>query len=109
MKRYTDEPRTSEQELLALDSIYKILTIHERILLHLSQNKPMAETTDNIWRLLKWIDDNGWKSPFMKYPEFHKDVLHYEDEFGELQPVKNYPNAHKDITEQLKNFMICTE
>ena len=89
MKKYTDHPRTIEQELLALDSIYKILTAHERILLHQSQNKEVAETTENIWKFLGWIEETNWKTPFMKYPEFHPDQLYFEDANGDLQLLED--------------------
>lgn len=101
MKRYTDEPRTAEQELLALDSIYRVLTADERIMLHRSQHRMEAEITDNIWKLLKWIDQSGWTTPFMKYPEYHKDLLHYEDRNGRLQPLEHYKTEHLDLTEQI--------
>lgn len=104
MNRYTELPRTIEQEVLALDSIYRFLTTYERVLLHQSQHRNEAEITEKIWKLTQWVETTGWKSPFMKYPEWHHDVLHYEDENSDLQPVENYPKAHKEITEQLKNL-----
>lgn len=104
MIRYTNLPRTTEQEVLALDSIYKLLTAHERILLHQSQGRNEAEITARIWELTQWIEQTGWKTPFMKYPEFHKDVLYYEDENGQLQPLENYPEMHPEITEQIKKL-----
>lgn len=103
MIRYTNLPRTTEQEVLALDSIYRILSADERILLHQSQTRS-DELTDKIRKLMQWIESSGWKTPYMKYPEFHNDALYYEDENGELQPVENYPKAHPKITEQLKNL-----
>lgn len=101
MKKYTEYSRTTEQELLALDSIYKIFTADERILLHQMQNKLAAEATENIWKYWGWVDSAKWKSPFMKYPEFHPDQLYYEDENGELQPLSDYPELNKEITKQI--------
>ncbi|ROI09767.1 hypothetical protein EGI11_03145 [Chryseobacterium sp. H3056] len=106
MNRYTERPRTTEQEVLALDSIYKILTANERILLHRSQHKNEAEITEKIFKLLKWVEKTGWKSPYMKYPEWHHDVLHYEDENGKLLAVETYPRAHQEITEQILKLKI---
>ena len=101
MKKYTEYSRTTGQELLALDSIYKILTANERILLHLAQKDYPETATENIFKYWDWIDITRWKSPFMKYPEFHSDQLYYEDKNGELQPLDDYPKMHPKITEQI--------
>lgn len=106
MIRYTDRVRTTEQEVLALDSIYRFLTLHERILLHYMAGHLEAETTERIEKFIRWVEDTRWETPYMKYPEFHKDVLHYEDERGQLRPVEEYPNAHKEITEQILKLKI---
>ena len=95
MKKYTDHERTTEQELLALDSIYKVLNLEERIFLHRKIENV------KIFKFLKWIEDSNWKSPYMKYPEFHPDQLYYEDENGELQPLTAYPKLNPEITEQI--------
>ncbi len=104
MKRYIDEPRTTEQELLALDSIYRVLTADERVMLHRAQHRLESEITENIWKFLNWIDQTGWKSPFMKYPEWHHDVLHFEDKKGKLQPLDNYKMEYPEITQQVKTL-----
>ena len=101
MKKYTEYSRTTEQELLALDSIYRIFTADERIMLHQFEYRLVNEITTNIWNFYSWIEGTSWKSPFMKYPEFHPDQLYYEDENGELQPLTAYPKLNPEITEQI--------
>ncbi|GEM_PF-3315417 len=96
MKRYTDENRTVAQEVLALDSIYKFLNVAERISLHNGQ-----KYTDNIWNYANWIMSHDWNSPFMKYPEFDKDQLYFEDHNGDLRPLTEYPETYPQVTESI--------
>ena len=91
--------RTIFHEVLALDSIYGLLTYTERILLH---GCIIGERELNEWilTLINWIKKSGWESPKMKYPEFQKDVLHYEDPVtGSLITVAEYPVKHPELTE----------
>lgn len=106
INRYTDRVRTTEQEVLALDSIYRFLTLHERVLLHMAYESVEAEITEKIWKFITWVERTGWESPYMKYPEYHKDVLHYEDENGRLVPVETYARSHPEITEQILKLKI---
>lgn len=96
--------RTIFHEVLALDSIYGLLTYSERILLH---SCIIEETEMNEWILIliDWIKKSGWESPKMKYPEFQKDVLHYEEPAtGNLITVAEYPAKHPELTEEINNL-----
>lgn len=106
MIRYTDRPRSYQQEVLALDSIYHFLTNYERILLHLSHNTNAQELTPKIKAFIQWVFETRWETPYMKYPEFHKDLLHYEDHRGQLIPVEEYSKYHIAITEQILELKI---
>lgn len=93
-------------EVLALDSIYKILTADERIMLHRWDHA--HRSTDKILSLILWIDENGWKSPFMKYPEFDKDQLYFENQTGDFFLIESYQRLHPEITEQILNLKYNT-
>lgn len=97
--------RTIFHELLALDCIYHVLLFSDRIFLHRcisNKTEPNEEGSENLSLLYEALKKHRWKSPEMKYPEFHPDQLYYRDKDYELISIENYARNHPEITKSIE-------
>lgn len=97
--------RTIFHQLLALDSIYRVLSFEDRLYLHrciAGKIEDGDEGSERIFKLNEIVKKKRWKSPEMKYPEFHPDQLYYRNEKNDLIPLEVYPINHPQISELIE-------
>lgn len=91
---------TDLKDVLALDSIYNILTWYERIELHqiMNGNLPEENISENAYKMLVIIIETEWQKPESKYPEYQKDLLHYLSADGIWKPIEEYRSENTELT-----------
>ena len=91
-------------EILALDSLYGVLSWYERAWLHLViHGKEKGIPSPRIMALYKVIDSTGWEAPKRKVGH---DRLGQYYENGIWNDDEHYHKAHPEITQliiQIKN------
>lgn len=87
--------------LLALDSLYGILNVGERISLHRKALGKPTILTPKVKFWLIWLDKMNWEAPSMKYGQ---DRLAYYEDSDTLRWIlaDAYPRLHEDLTNQIK-------
>lgn len=99
-----DKHRTIFHELLALDSIYHVLLYSDRLFLHRCISGSVEdheEGSEKLYQLQEAKKKHRWHPPFMKYPEFDKDQLYYENGNADLRPITEYAALNKELTETI--------
>ncbi len=87
-------------EILALDSLYGVLSWYERCWLHLeSIGKAQGEASHRIKALYTTIDETGWEAPHRRAGQ---DRCGQYQENGEWKEIEKYPKDHPELTQQLK-------
>lgn len=102
MEKYTEKIRNIYQEILALDTIYNILSWHDRTILHRYNNGETYLTFSTKLELLyDYVSNNNWKTPYMKYGQDR--LLYFYDEKSEQDhPIEDYKIIYTAITNDLK-------
>lgn len=92
---------TLTYDLLALDSLYGILNVGERISLHRKALGKPTTLTPRVKFWLIWLDKMNWEAPSMKYGQ---DRLAYYEDSDTLRWIlaDAYPRLHEDLTIQIK-------
>ena len=89
------------QDLLKLDSFYRILTFKERITLHaLILKKPNAPKLNaRCQAFVGWINDTNWEAPEIRFGQDR--LLYYKSEETNI-PIEEYAEKHPETTKQVK-------
>ncbi|MBT0572090.1 hypothetical protein N4238_05720 [Riemerella anatipestifer] len=90
--------------ILSLDSIFRLLTWQERLLLHhgISKRKEMKFTL-KLQVISDWIAHAKWEAPIMKYGQDR--LLYFENENGNLQMIDTYIKNHSYIIDQINDLL----
>lgn len=76
-------------DTLRLDSLSRVLTWEERIKTHLYINKKTNALPPKVEALARWITDNYWEPPEMKYGQDRLLYFYCEDE-EKYKPVEQF-------------------
>ncbi|MRM97306.1 hypothetical protein [Riemerella anatipestifer] len=90
--------------ILSLDSIFRLLTWQERLLLHhgISKRKEM-KFTPKLQVISDWIAHARWEAPVMKYGQDR--LLYFENEKGNWQLIDAYIIQHSYIPDQINDLL----
>ncbi|MBT0552625.1 hypothetical protein [Riemerella anatipestifer] len=90
--------------ILSLDSIFRLLTWQERLLLHygISKRKEVKFTL-KLQVISDWIAHAKWEAPIMKYGQDR--LLHFENEKGNWQLIDAYIIQHSYIPDQINDLL----
>ncbi|MCW0512095.1 hypothetical protein OKE68_05750 [Riemerella anatipestifer] len=90
--------------ILSLDSIFRLLTWQERLLLHhgISKRKEMKFTL-KLQVISDWIAHAKWEAPIMKYGQDR--LLHFENKKGNWQLIDAYIIQHSYIPDQINDLL----
>ncbi|WP_052910345.1 hypothetical protein [Riemerella anatipestifer] len=90
--------------ILSLDSIFRLLTWQERLLLHhgISKRKEM-KFTPKLQVISDWIAHAKWEAPIMKYGQDR--LLHFENEKGNWQLIDAYIIQYNYIPDQINDLL----
>ncbi|GAA5096784.1 hypothetical protein GCM10023210_31000 [Chryseobacterium ginsengisoli] len=105
MKKYTEEKRNIYQETLALDTIYNVLSWHDRTILHRVMTGEIGanELNGKVSMLYEFVSITKWKTPLMKFGQDR--LLYFYDEQKEKdRPIEEYKTVFPNITNDLKNI-----
>lgn len=87
-------------DILSLDSIYHLLSYDERINVRLVLQYKEDQLCAKAQDLGKWIIENAWIVPEMKY-NCNRELTFYHEKSEEWQLVEDYPVLNQKITEKL--------
>lgn len=91
-------------EILALDSLYDVLTWYDRCWLHLHRfDKQSGPPSPRILALLKVITDNHWRAPQRRAGQ---DRCGQYEHYGEWLEITDYAANNPKITEQILKLKI---
>ena len=95
--------RTLLHAILALDSIYGLLTWFDRCYLHLCivDKEGDLVPSERVSKLGHWIKNHRWQSPGIRIGD---DRLEYYLSGNHRIILEDYPKYHIEITKQLKNI-----
>lgn len=87
-------------KILRLDTLVRVLSWKERVLIHLLMNNRLSGTTKKIKEVYDWIKKNNWKSPLTQYGQ---DRLEYFYDFDKERwlPVEEYLNHNQELKSEL--------
>ncbi|MCU7543458.1 hypothetical protein [Riemerella anatipestifer] len=90
--------------ILSLDSIFRLLTWQERLLLHYGISKRKeVKFTPKLQVISDWIAHARWEAPVMKYGQDR--LLHFENEKGNWQLIDAYIIQHSYIPDQINDLL----
>ncbi|MDY3525905.1 hypothetical protein PG310_09440 [Riemerella anatipestifer] len=90
--------------ILSLDSIFRLLTWQERLLLHYGISKRKeVKFTPKLQVISDWIAHARWEVPIMKYGQDR--LLHFENEKGNWQLIDAYIIQHSYIPDQINDLL----
>lgn len=92
---------TLTYDLLALDSLYGILNVGERISLHRKALGKPTTLTPRVKFWLMWLDKMNWEAPSMKYGQDR--LAYYQDKYS-LRWIlaEEFPNRYEELTYQIQ-------
>lgn len=90
--------------ILSLDSIFRLLTWQERLLLHhgISKRKEM-KFTPKLQVISDWIAHAKWEAPIMKYGQDR--LPYFENKKGNWQLIDAYIIQYSYIPDQIKDLL----
>ncbi|WP_018675512.1 hypothetical protein [Riemerella columbina] len=91
---------TLTYDLLALDSLYNLLNVGERISLHRKGLGRPTILTEKVKFLLFWLDKMNWKAPNQRYGQDR--LLYYWEEKKGWVLADEYPKLHEKLTYQIQ-------
>lgn len=105
MEKYTDKIRNIYQETLALDTIYNVLSWHERTTLHQIMTGGIGEQelTENASMLCEFVNNLNWKTPLMKYGQ-DRLLYFYDETTKKDRPIEDYIVLYPNITNELNEY-----
>ncbi len=90
-------------EILALDSLYGVLSWYERCWLHMvSIGKESGQPSLRIMSLYKVLVNIEWDAP-KRRPGQDRCGQYFED--GKWLEIEHYPKNHPEITNQIRKYL----
>ncbi|SDE73387.1 hypothetical protein [Riemerella columbipharyngis] len=96
--------RNTLHEVLALDSIYRLLSLDERITIHRRIKGLPDELSLRTEKVIFWVSDNNWRASSIRYGDDR--LLYYWDERTGWNPIEKYQKNNKKITTELKKIKL---
>lgn len=91
-------------QVLALDSLYGILSWYDRCWLHLKRIDRISEkTSPRTVALCKVIEQTGWEPPERRPGQDR--CGQYKNENGEWLEIEDYARNHPELTELIKQSL----
>lgn len=101
MEKYTNKIRNIYLEMLALDSIYNILSWYDRTSIHRILKGEIVNLEEKPMMLNEYIRMTGWTSPYMKYGQDRLLYFYHENTESDY-PIEEYKKMYSHITNDLK-------
>ena len=84
-------------DVLALDSIYNLLSFNERIDTHLYIRNKTEKLNPKSEKIFNWIKQNYWSPPETKYDR-NKTLKFYNEKTESFENLEKYQTTYPKIT-----------